>query len=110
MKFRPGVVPQWPSSRGLTCSALSGSSEQRIVEQIDLADREIVGRAPVAVYEFELREVGLGCSILQNRASKPLIFCSSGSGAPRHIKKRRRVAPSLVSVALAASPVPAQSW
>ena len=42
-------------------------AEQRIVEQIDLADGEIVGRAPVAVYEFELREVGFGCSILQNR-------------------------------------------
>ena len=24
MKFRPGVVPQWPSSRGLMCSRFSG--------------------------------------------------------------------------------------
>ena len=23
-KFRPGVVPQWPSSRGLICSGRSG--------------------------------------------------------------------------------------
>jgi hypothetical protein len=25
MKFSPGVVPQWPSSRGFTCSGSSGS-------------------------------------------------------------------------------------
>ena len=25
MKFSPGVVPQWPSSRGLMCSGRSGS-------------------------------------------------------------------------------------
>ena len=53
MKFRPGVVPQWPSSRGLTCSGSQRLAQQRIVEQIDLADREVVRRAPVGVEPIE---------------------------------------------------------
>ena len=50
MKFRPGVVPQWPSSRGLMCFSRERLAEQRIVEQIDLADREVIGRPPVGVH------------------------------------------------------------
>ena len=49
MKFWPGVVPQCPSSRGLMCCGLQRLAQQRIVEQIDLADRQVVGGAPVGV-------------------------------------------------------------
>src|SRR2546422_842200 len=36
-KFSPGVVPQWPSSRRLTCSSCSGSSslKYRVWEPAD---------------------------------------------------------------------------
>ena len=54
MKFRPGVVPQWPSRRGLMCSCVSGSSQQRIVEEIDLADGEVVGGAPPRIDQAAL--------------------------------------------------------
>ena len=50
MKFKPGVVPQCPNRRGLMCFRSSGCFEQRIVEQVDLSDRQIIGRAPVAVH------------------------------------------------------------
>ena len=53
-EVQPGVVPQWPSRRGLMCSSFSGSAQQRVVEQVDLADREIVRRAPVGVDASEL--------------------------------------------------------
>ena len=49
MKFWPGVVPQWPSSRGLMCSSLQRLAQQRIVEQINLPDGQIVGGPPVGV-------------------------------------------------------------
>ena len=49
MKFSPGVVPQWPSKRGLMCASFQRLLQQRIVEQIDLPDREIVGGAPIGV-------------------------------------------------------------
>ena len=49
MKLNPGDVPQWPSSRGLTCSSLQRLAEQRIVEQVDLADRQIVGSPPIGI-------------------------------------------------------------
>ena len=49
MKFRPGVVPQWPSSRGLMCSSFSGSRSRGFSQQIDLADRKIIRGAPVGV-------------------------------------------------------------
>ena len=47
-EIEAGVVPQWPSSRGLMCSFSSGP-QQRVVEQVDLADRQIVGGAPIGV-------------------------------------------------------------
>ena len=55
MKFSPGVVPQWPSRRGLMCSLLERLLQQRIVEQVDLADRQIVRRAPVGVDQSAFR-------------------------------------------------------
>ena len=48
-EVQPGVVPQCPSSRGLTCSSVERLAQQRVVEQVDLPDREVVGRAPVGV-------------------------------------------------------------
>ena len=36
------------------CSRVSGSLQQRIVEQIDLPDREVVRRAPPGVHQAEL--------------------------------------------------------
>ena len=63
MKFRPGVVPQWPSSRGLMCLSVERLLQQRIVEQIDLADRQIVGGAPPGVDQlrfFGRSEWGVG--------------------------------------------------
>ena len=49
MKFRPGVVPQCPNNRGFTCSASSFSAQQRIGHQVNLADRQVVRRAPPRV-------------------------------------------------------------
>ena len=43
------MVPQWPSSRGLMCSRRQRLAQQRIVEQIDLPDREVVRGAPIGV-------------------------------------------------------------
>ena len=48
------MVPQWPSRRGLTSSRVSGTLEERIVLEIDLADGEVVGGAPVGVHGVEL--------------------------------------------------------
>ena len=53
MKFWPGVVPQCPSSRGLMCAGCSGSRQQRVVEQIDLTDRQIVRGTPVGVQQLQ---------------------------------------------------------
>ena len=53
MKLSPGVVPQWPSRRGLTCSRLQRLAQQRVVEQVDLPDRQVVGGAPVGVDQLE---------------------------------------------------------
>ena len=50
MKFSPGVVPQWPSSRGLMCSSCERLAQQRVVEQVDLPDGEVVGGPPVGVH------------------------------------------------------------
>ena len=54
MKLRPGVVPQWPEQPRLDVLGLQRLSQQRVVQQVDLADREVVGRAPVGVDEGEL--------------------------------------------------------
>jgi hypothetical protein len=51
MKLRPGVVPQWPPR--LYVLELERLLEQRIVEQIDLSDGEIVGGPPPGVDQFE---------------------------------------------------------
>ena len=37
-EVEPGVVPQWPSSRGLVCSARNGSWRSGLAMQVDLAD------------------------------------------------------------------------
>ena len=68
MKFSPGVVPQWPSRRGLTCSIASGCVQQRIVEQVDLSDRQIVGGAPVRVETRQVvgSERGVGVAIMHD--------------------------------------------
>ena len=55
MKFSPGVVPQWPSRRGLMCASVERLLQQRIVVEVDLADREIVRGAPVGVQLVEHR-------------------------------------------------------
>ncbi len=52
MKLRPGDVPQWPSSRGLMCSGAQRLAQQRVLAQIDLADRQVVRGAPVAMKLF----------------------------------------------------------
>ena len=49
MKLRPGVVPQCPRSARLDVLLLERLTQQRIVEQVDLANRQIVRRAPVGV-------------------------------------------------------------
>ncbi len=33
MKFSPGEVPQWPSSRGLMCSGRSGSASNGLASR-----------------------------------------------------------------------------
>ena len=53
MKFWPGVVPQCPTTSGFTCDELQRLLQQRIVVEIDLADRQIVGGAPVGVHLVE---------------------------------------------------------
>ena len=50
-------MPQWPSSRGLTCSSAQRLAQQRVVEQVDLADRQVVGGAPVGVDPAQLLSV-----------------------------------------------------
>ena len=57
MRLRPGLVPQWPSSRGFTSRRHERSPQQRVVEEIDLTDREVVRGAPVGV---EVRELVVG--------------------------------------------------
>ena len=57
MKFSPGVVPQWPSSRGLMCSSAQRLAQQRVVEQVDLPDRQVVRGAPVRVHAGQLGRV-----------------------------------------------------
>ena len=54
MKFSPGVVPQWPSSRGLMCSGAQRLAQQRVVEQVDLPDGQVVRGAPPGVEAREL--------------------------------------------------------
>ena len=44
------MVPQWPSSRGLMCPPLERLLQQRVVVEIDLADRQVIGRPPVGVH------------------------------------------------------------
>ena len=57
MKFSPGVVPQCPSSRGLTCSSAQRLAQQRVVLQVDLPDRQVVRRAPVRVHAGQLGRI-----------------------------------------------------
>ena len=54
MRFSPGVVPQWPSRRGLTCDALERLAEERVVVEVDLPDGEVVRRPPVGVHLAKL--------------------------------------------------------
>ena len=49
MNDRPGLVPQWPSSRGLMCSARQRLAQQRVGLQVDLADGQVVVRPPPGV-------------------------------------------------------------
>ena len=65
MKFCPGVVPQWPSSRGLMCCRLQRLAQQRIVEQIDLTDGQIVRGAPVRVHARQ--EIGVDRGVTRQR-------------------------------------------
>ena len=50
MKFSPGTVPKWPSSRGLTWSWREWLAQQRVGEQIDLADGKVIGGAPPRIH------------------------------------------------------------
>ena len=52
--FRPGLVPQWPSSRGFTSGTWMLRLEQRVVEEVDLPDGQVVRRPPVRVDASEL--------------------------------------------------------
>ena len=54
MKFRPGVVPQVAEQARLDVFEFQRLGEQRIVVEIDLADREIIRGAPVGVDFFEI--------------------------------------------------------
>ena len=49
MKFRPGVVPPVAEQARLDVATQQRFAQQRVLEQIDLADREVVGGAPVGV-------------------------------------------------------------
>jgi len=53
MKFCPGVVPQWPSSMCFTIRQRQRPLQQRIVEKVKSADREVVRGAPVGVHLVE---------------------------------------------------------
>ena len=66
MKFRPGVVPQWPSSRGLICSSDRGFLQQRVGVKINLADGQIVRRPPISVDERRL--------LVRQRLGRPFLF------------------------------------
>ena len=68
MKFRPGVVPQCPSRRGLMSVEGRAARAERIVKQIDLPDRQIVGRAPVGV---DSRRVQLRAMARKRRHQPP---------------------------------------
>ena len=55
MKFSPGRRAEVAEQPRLDVLGAQGLSKQRIVEQVDLADGEIVGGSPVRVDELELR-------------------------------------------------------
>ena len=44
MKFSPGVVPQWPSRRGLTCSTASGSRSVLMISHDELPEGVVHAR------------------------------------------------------------------
>jgi hypothetical protein len=70
MKFWPGVVPQWPERRGASrAPGSSGWLQQRIVIEIELSDRQIVGGAPVGVHLVEQPRAEGSC--LHGRSSDP---------------------------------------
>jgi hypothetical protein len=53
MKFCPGVVPQCPEQHVLHIGERQWPLQQRIVVEIDLPDRQIVGGAPVGIHLME---------------------------------------------------------
>ena len=62
MKFCPGVVPQCPTTSGLTSESASGRCQQRVVVEIDLTDRQVVRRSPVSVHPYvAVRVPTCGC-------------------------------------------------
>ena len=54
MKFRPGRRAPVAEQPRLDVLRLERLAQQRVVEQVDLADRQVVGRAPVGVDPAEL--------------------------------------------------------
>ena len=50
-------MPKCPSSRGLTCSGRSGSREERIADQIDLTDGQVVGGPPPRIEATKVVDV-----------------------------------------------------
>ena len=54
MKFSPGVVPQCPSSRGFDVVGDEIAPEQGVVQQVDLADGQVVRGPPPGVDVVEL--------------------------------------------------------
>ena len=85
MKFWPGVVPQWPSSRGLMWDGCKRLAQQRIVEQIDLADGQVVGGAPVGVDAGEeIRRGRHGMSFRSAAAANAIMRSSFAGTTPIH--------------------------
>ena len=54
MRLSPGDVPQWPEQARLDVLRRQRLAQQRVVLQVDLADRQVVRRAPVRVETRDL--------------------------------------------------------
>jgi hypothetical protein len=54
MKFKPGVLPQCPNSRGLMWIELQRLAQQWIGVEINLSHRKVVCRAPIGMYFAQL--------------------------------------------------------
>ena len=78
-------MPQWPSSRGFTCSARERLAQERVVEQVDLADREVVRGAPVRVDQRSSSAHERGALFLGHfHESSPLTKVDDGSAHHEH--------------------------